>query len=117
MGAALGPQRLQPGRPRSGPAALGRPTLPDSRRLRGSPCRDPVDLSVNAARQRYYWVVADDGDVDLCLTDPGFEVDVVVDADLRTLTEVWMGDARFADALADGRITHARPTRTDPSHP
>ncbi len=61
------------------------------------------------ARQRYYWVVADDADVDLCLTDPGFEVDVVVDADLRTLTEVWMGDARFADALADGRITMRGP--------
>ena len=28
-----------------------------------------------------------------------------VDADLRALTEVWMGDARFTDTLADGRIT------------
>ncbi len=56
-------------------------------------------------KRRYYWVVVDGEDVDLCLTDPGFEVDVVVDADLRTLTEVWMGDARFADAMADGRIT------------
>ncbi len=56
-------------------------------------------------KRRYYWVVVDGGDVDLCLTDPGFEVDVVVEADLRTLTEVWMGDARFADAMADGRIT------------
>ena len=43
------------------------------------------------------------------MTDPGFEVDVVVDADLRTLTEVWMGDARFADALADGSITMRGP--------
>ncbi len=55
-------------------------------------------------KRRFYWVVVGGGDVDLCLTDPGFEVDVVVDADLRTLTEVWMGDARFTDALADGRI-------------
>ena len=29
----------------------------------------------------------------------------MVEADLRALTEVWMGDARFAAALADGRIT------------
>ena len=56
-------------------------------------------------RRRHYWVVVDDHDVDLCLTDPGFAVDVVLEADLRTLTEVWMGDARFVDALADGRIT------------
>jgi hypothetical protein len=57
------------------------------------------------ARHRYYWIVVDGQDVDLCLTDPGFEVDVTIDADLRTLTEVWMGDARFVDARADGRIT------------
>ena len=57
------------------------------------------------AKHRYYWVVVDGQDVDLCLTDPGFEVDVTIDADLRTLTEVWMGDAPFVDALADGRIT------------
>jgi DNA-binding HxlR family transcriptional regulator len=57
------------------------------------------------AKHRYYWVVVDAGEVDLCLTDPGFEVDVIVDADLRTLTQVWMGDASFSDALAAGRIT------------
>jgi DNA-binding HxlR family transcriptional regulator len=57
------------------------------------------------ARRRYYWVVVEANGVDLCLTDPGFEVDVAVDADLRTLTRVWMGDARFVDALAEGRIT------------
>lgn len=56
------------------------------------------------ARRRYYWIVADADDVDLCLTDPGFAVDLVVEADLRALTEVWMGDLRFADALTDGRI-------------
>ena len=44
------------------------------------------------AKRRYFWVVVDDDDVDVdvCLTDPGFAVDVVVVADLRTLTEVWM---------------------------
>ena len=57
------------------------------------------------ARRRYYWVVVAGDEVDLCITDPGFEVDVVLDADLRSLTQVWMGDARFNDALAEGRIT------------
>jgi DNA-binding HxlR family transcriptional regulator len=55
-------------------------------------------------RRRFYWLVVDRHDVDLCLIDPRREVDVTVEADLRTLTEVWMGDADFADALADGRI-------------
>jgi hypothetical protein len=57
------------------------------------------------ATRRYFWVVVDMNDVDVCLTDPGFPVDVAVEADLRALTAVWMGDARFVDALADGRIT------------
>ena len=65
-----------------------------------------------------YWLVVDTHDVDLCITDPGREVDVTMEADLRCLTEIWMGDARFADALADGRIVLHGPkalTRRIPS--
>ncbi|MGD0985437.1 MAG: helix-turn-helix domain-containing protein [Acidimicrobiales bacterium] len=56
------------------------------------------------ARRRYYWVVADGRDVDLCLTDPGMDVDITVEADLGTLTRVWMGDARFDDAMREGQV-------------
>jgi DNA-binding HxlR family transcriptional regulator len=62
-------------------------------------------------KRRFYWLVVDAHDVDLCLIDPGREVDVTVEADLRTLTEVWMGDTGFAEALADGRIVLHGPTR------
>ena len=77
------------------------------------PARVVIQLSFPSmpAKQRYFWVVVDDHDVDLCLTDPGFAVDMTVEADLPTLTKVWMGDARFADALADGRITMSGPTQ------
>jgi len=43
-------------------------------------------------------------EVDLCFKDPGFQVDVVVSADLRTLTRVWMGDVRLAEAVRAGLI-------------
>jgi hypothetical protein len=36
---------------------------------------------------------------------------VTVEADLHTLTKVWMGDADFADALADGLIVLGGSTR------
>ncbi|MGH9081892.1 MAG: winged helix-turn-helix transcriptional regulator [Acidimicrobiales bacterium] len=62
-------------------------------------------------KQRFYWLVVDAHEVDLCLTDPGWEVDVILEADLRALTEIWMGDAAFADALVDGRIVLRGPTR------
>jgi hypothetical protein len=43
-------------------------------------------------------------EVDLCLLDPGFLVDMVVSADLRALTRVWMGDVGLADTVRAGLI-------------
>ena len=56
-----------------------------------------LDLRLPRGRPRRYWIVVEPGSVDLCLTDPERAVDVVVDADLRTLTQVWMGDVAFDD--------------------
>jgi hypothetical protein len=33
----------------------------------------------------------DGGNVDLCSTDPGFDVDLYVSGSLRSMTAVWMG--------------------------
>jgi hypothetical protein len=42
--------------------------------------------------KRNWWLVIDpDGGVDLCWSDPGFEVDLYVSTDLRTMTAIWMG--------------------------
>jgi hypothetical protein len=53
---------------------------------------------------RYWWLVLEGREVDLCLKEPGFLVDVVVSADLRALTQVWMGDVRFAETVRAGLI-------------
>lgn len=44
-------------------------------------------------RSRSVWwlIVEPDGDVDLCWSDPGFEVDLFVSTDLHTMTSIWMG--------------------------
>ena len=39
-------------------------------------------------KRRFYWVVVDTQEVDLCLADPGHAVDVVIEAELRSLTQV-----------------------------
>ena len=44
-----------------------------------------------SAKRRWWLVVEPDGAVDLCHVDPGFEVDLFVTTDLRTMTAVWMG--------------------------
>ena len=44
------------------------------------------------AAQRSWWLIVDpDAGVDLCSIDPGFDVDLYVSTDLRTMTSVWMG--------------------------
>jgi hypothetical protein len=53
---------------------------------------------------KYWWLVLERSEVDLCLKDPGFVVDLVVNADLRALTRVWMGDARLAETMRAGLI-------------
>lgn len=51
--------------------------------------------------QRNYWFLAEpSGEVDLCSVDPGFEVDLYVATDLRTLTAIWMGLTTVAAARA-----------------
>ena len=44
-----------------------------------------------ASKQNWWLVVDPDADVDLCMVDPGFEVDLYVSTDLRTMTGIWMG--------------------------
>ena len=44
------------------------------------------------AAHRVWWLVVEPtGAVDLCLIDPGFDVDLFVSCDLRTMTAIWMG--------------------------
>jgi len=44
------------------------------------------------ASTRDWWLVVEpSGEVDLCWSDPGFEVDLYVSTDLRTMTKIWMG--------------------------
>ncbi len=53
---------------------------------------------------RTWWLVLERREVDLCLKEPGFLADLVVSADLRALTRVWMGDARLAESVRAGLI-------------
>jgi DNA-binding HxlR family transcriptional regulator len=40
----------------------------------------------------HWWLVVDPpATVDLCWSDPGFEIDLYVTTDLRTMTAIWMG--------------------------
>jgi len=44
-----------------------------------------------AAKRSWWLLVEPRGEVDLCWSDPGFDVDLYVSTDLRTMTAIWMG--------------------------
>ena len=53
---------------------------------------------------RHWWLVVDDGEVDLCLEDPGRDVDVTLTCDLRAMTQIWMGDISLVQARVRGLL-------------
>jgi DNA-binding HxlR family transcriptional regulator len=62
------------------------------------------DFSDLPASKRTWWLVCDRGEVDICPTDPGLEVNLFVATDLRTMTRVWMGDISVRTAIGSGGI-------------
>src|SRR6185436_2737555 len=51
-----------------------------------------------------YWLVMERPQVDLCIIEPGFEVDVYVDADLASFSRVWLGQVPIRQAIREGDI-------------
>jgi DNA-binding HxlR family transcriptional regulator len=53
---------------------------------------------------RRWWLVNDEGTVDLCPVDPGKEAALEVRTTLRVMTRVWMGDLQIDTALSSGQL-------------
>ena len=54
--------------------------------------------------QSDYWLLIRDDNVDLCLKDPGKDVDVYFTCTVRTMHDVWMGDRTYRDAIKSGEL-------------
>ena len=53
---------------------------------------------------RDWWLVSDSREIDLCLSDPGHEVDLLVSSSLAAMTAVWTCQVPFRDAERRGGI-------------
>jgi DNA-binding HxlR family transcriptional regulator len=53
---------------------------------------------------RTAWLVLERSGVDVCMKDPGFEVDMTVRADVGALARVWAGHLAWAEAVRAGGI-------------
>ncbi len=54
--------------------------------------------------RRFYWLVFENDDVDVCVKNPGHEVDLWVASSIRTLVELWLGHVSLSNAIGDESI-------------
>ena len=54
--------------------------------------------------ERAWWLVVENGEVDLCRDDPGHEVTLIVESTVRALTEIWTGDLVPEEAVKRGDV-------------
>lgn len=59
---------------------------------------------------KLFWVVVEAGDPSVCMSDPGFGVDVMITSDVGSLYQVWMGRLPLKEALRSGRVNFTGPT-------
>jgi DNA-binding HxlR family transcriptional regulator len=62
------------------------------------------EFSDQPASKRSWWLVSDHGDVDLCATDPGFDIALYVTTNMRSMCRVWLGDLAVRAAVNSGEI-------------
>ena len=53
---------------------------------------------------RIFWLLLQREHAELCVQDPGFEVDLCIDADLASMAKVWLGDITFDMAVRGGQV-------------
>lgn len=63
-----------------------------------------LQFDFTGASEERYWLILTAEDVSICLTDPGFDLDLLITADLATFFQIWLGRVSYFDALRDGRV-------------
>ena len=53
---------------------------------------------------RNWWLVSENGEIELCLSDNDFDVTILIKCALKTMTKVWTCQLRFNDAVKKGNI-------------
>ena len=70
------------------------------------PGRTVIEIAFtdSPARQRRFWLVHHEGEVDVCLKLPAFEIDLVVEASVRVMAEIWRGLRPIGQEIRAGRL-------------
>jgi len=63
-----------------------------------------IEFSDGPRNARYFWLVCQDGRVEVCLKNPGYAVDLKVRTTVRVLAEAWRGIRSVRQELRSGTI-------------
>jgi len=63
-----------------------------------------LSFSDQPMRRRHFWYLIEEGTTQLCVSNPGFEVDLYVTTTLPDMIYIWRGDLPLARAQNEGRF-------------
>ncbi len=64
-----------------------------------------VQFNFRGRKTESFWLILTPSDVSVCLTDPGYGIDVLVTTDLEIYYKVWYGRIPCREAIRDDRLT------------
>ena len=54
--------------------------------------------------KRDWWLVSENSEIDLCLKNPGYDVDIMIKCSLKTMSAIWVCQQSFHDAVKKGDV-------------
>ena len=63
-----------------------------------------IQFDFRGTPQKSYWLLIDRNDVSVCLKHPGFDVDVIIAADITAFYQIWLGRSSLLEAARKGQV-------------
>ncbi len=57
-----------------------------------------------------WWILVEGENVDICVSDPGKDVDLYFTSTVKIMADIWMGDTNYRTALRSGELRVTGPT-------
>ena len=57
-----------------------------------------------------WWLLVSGDNVDICVSDPGKDVDIFFTSTVKVMADVWMGDTNYRKALRGGELRITGPS-------
>lgn len=61
-------------------------------------------MFTDIAKHPDWWLVVVDEEIDLCVKDPGKNIDIYFTSTVKTMADIWMGDSTYKKAIKDGTL-------------